>query len=115
MNADPQDSGAARLRQRKSSLLRQFRFPEDLLPGSLSLTHRRCGKPTCHCASGEGHPIWFLTFMAQGKRRVERIPRDWVEDVGRRVQAGRAFQHALRDVLTANAELLVLRRKQQPR
>ena len=31
-----------------------------------------------------------------------------------RVEAGRAFQDALREVLTANAELLVLWRKQQP-
>jgi hypothetical protein len=52
--------------------------------------------------------------MAQGKHRVERIPEDWVEQVRRRVQAGRAFQDALREVLTANAELLVLWRKQQP-
>lgn len=115
METGPKGPAAARLRQRKFSLVRQFQFPEDLLPGSLSLTHRRCGKPTCHCVSGEGHPIWFLTFMAQGKRRVERIPKDWVDEVRRRVEAGRAFQDALREVLTANAELLVLRRKQQPR
>jgi hypothetical protein len=63
---------------------------------------------------GEGHPIWFLTFMVQGKRRVERIPKQWVDDVRRRVEAGRAFQLALREVLAANAELLVLWRKQQP-
>ena len=49
------------------------------------------------------------------KKRVERIPKEWVDDVRRRVEAGRAFQDALREVLTANAELLVLRRKQQPR
>ena len=36
-----------------------------------------------------------------------------MDDVRRRVDAGRAFQDALREVLTANAELLVLRRKQQ--
>ena len=53
--------------------------------------------------------------MSQGKRRVERIPTVWVDDVRRRVAAGRAFQDALREVLTANAELLVLRRRQQPR
>ena len=53
--------------------------------------------------------------MAGGKKRVERIPKDWVDDVRRRVEAGRALQDALREVLTANAELLVLRRKQQPR
>ena len=115
MNAEPKGPEAARLRQRKFSLLRQFHFPEDLLPGSLSLAHRRCGKPTCHCASGQGHPIWFLSFMSQGKHRVERIPKPWVDDVRRRVAAGREFQDALREVLTANAELLVLRRKQQPR
>ena len=53
--------------------------------------------------------------MSGGKKRVERIPKDWVDDVRRRVVAGRAFQDALSEVLAANAELLVLRRKQQPR
>jgi hypothetical protein len=53
--------------------------------------------------------------MSQGKRRVERILTQWVDDVRQRVEAGRAFQDALREVLTANAELLVLWRKQQPR
>jgi len=103
------------LRQRKFSLLRQFQLPQDLLPGSLSVSYTSCGKPTCHCAKGEKHAAWRLTFMAAGKKRVERIPKDWVDDVRRRVVAGRAFQDALREVLAANAELLVLRRKQQPR
>lgn len=115
MEFQPKGPEAARFRQRKFALLRQFRLPEDLLPGSLSVSQTRCGKPTCHCASGEGHSAWSLTFMAAGKKRVERIPKDWVDDVRRRVEAGRAFQDALREVLTANAELLVLRRKQQPR
>ncbi|MGD0500240.1 MAG: DUF6788 family protein [Bryobacteraceae bacterium] len=114
METAPKGPQAARLRQRKFALLRQFPLPQDLLPGSLSVSHTRCGKPTCHCAKGEGHPAWSLTFMADGKKRVERIPKNWVDDVRRRVAAGRAFQDALREVLTANAELLVLRRKQQP-
>ena len=113
MEIEPKGPEAARLRQRKFALLRQFQLPQDLLPGSLSVSHTRCGKPTCHCANGDGHPAWSLTFMADGKKRVERIPKDWVDDVRRRVAAGRAFQDALREVLTANAELLVLWRKQQ--
>ena len=115
MEFQPKGPEAARFRQRKFALLRQFHLPEDLLPGSLSVSQTRCGKPTCHCASGEGHSAWSLTFMAAGKKRVERIPKDWVDDIRRRVEAGRAFQDALREVLTANAELLVLRRKQQLR
>jgi hypothetical protein len=117
MEFEPKGPQAARFRQRKFALLRQFPLPRDLLPGSLSVSYTRCGKPTCHCAASQdpGHPAWSLTFMAAGKKRVERIPKAWVDDVRRRVEAGRAFQDALREVLTANAELLVLRRKQQPR
>jgi uncharacterized NAD-dependent epimerase/dehydratase family protein len=51
--------------------------------------------------------------MSQGKQRVERIPRAWVEEVQQRVEAGRDFQNAVREVLTANAELLILSRKQR--
>jgi hypothetical protein len=115
MESESKSPEAARLRQRKFALLRQFQLPQDLLPGSLTVSYTRCGKPTCHCVKGERHAAWSLTFMADGKKRVERIPKDWVDDVRRRVQAGRAFQDALREVLTANAELLVLRRKQKPR
>jgi len=115
MDSEIKGPEAARLRQRKFALLRQFQLPEDLLPGSLTVSYTRCGKPTCHCVQGERHAAWSLTFMAGRKKRVERIPKDWVDDVRRRVQAGRAFQDALREVLAANAELLVLQRKQQPR
>ena len=102
---------ASRLRQRKFQLLRRFHIREDALSGSLTLTHLRCGKPTCHCADDRGHPVWSLTFMVQGKKQVQHIPKDWVEEVRRRVKAGREFQDAVREVLAANAQLLVLERK----
>jgi hypothetical protein len=102
---------ASRLRQRKFQLLQRFAIPADALPGSLSLSHLRCGKPTCHCADDRGHPVWSLTFMVQGKKQVQHIPKDWVEEVRRRVKAGREFQDAVREVLAANAQLLVLERK----
>jgi hypothetical protein len=51
--------------------------------------------------------------MSHGKRRVERIPKDWVDDVRQRVEAGREFHDAVREILTANAELLILARQQQ--
>ncbi len=115
MKHQPQGAVAARLRQRKFELLRRFSLPQDLLPGSLSLSYTRCGKPTCHCAKGKRHPAWSFTFMAHGKKRVERIPAEWAEAVRRRVEAGREFQDAVREVLAANAELLILARKQRPR
>ena len=113
MKDEPKGPQASRLRQRKFELVRRFQLPDDLLPGSLSLSHLRCGKPTCHCADGPGHPAWSLTFMVRGKKRVQHIPKDWVEEVRRRVEAGREFQDAVREVLAANAQLLVLARQQR--
>ena len=104
---------ASRLRQRKFELLRRFQIPQDALPGSLSLTRLRCGKSTCHCAQDLGHPVWSLTFMVKGKKHVQHIPKPWVEEVRRRVAAGREFQDAVREVLAANAQLLVLARQQE--
>jgi hypothetical protein len=51
--------------------------------------------------------------MVQGKKRVQHIPKAWVDDVRRRVEAGREFQEAVREVLAANAQLLVLARQQR--
>jgi hypothetical protein len=114
MNNEPRGFQASRLRQRKFELVRRFHLPDDLLPGSLSLSHLRCGKPTCHCAQDKkGHSVWSLTFMVRGKKHVQHIPKDWVEDVRRRVEAGREFQNAVREVLAANAQLLVLARQQR--
>ena len=117
MNGEPKGPQAARWRQRKFDVLRRLTIPADLLPGTLTETHSKCGKPGCHCSreGDAGHVGWTLTFMSDGRRRVERIPREWVDSVRARVQAGRDFQDALREVLTANAELLVLARNQKPK
>jgi hypothetical protein len=115
MKDEPRGPQASGLRQRKFELVRRFHIPDDLLPGSLCLSQLRCGKPTCHCAHGSGHAVWSLTFMVKGKKHVQHIPKDWVEDVRQRVEAGRQFQDAVREVLAANAQLLVLARKQRKR
>jgi hypothetical protein len=113
MKNEPHGQLASRLRQRKFELVRRFHIPDDALPGSLSLSHLRCGKPTCHCAHDQGHPVWSLTFMLKGKKQVQHIPKPWVDEVRRRVRAGREFQDAVREVLAANAQLLVLARQQR--
>jgi len=51
--------------------------------------------------------------MMAGERHVERIPSQWAEEVQRRVEAGRELQDAIREVLAANARLLVLARLQE--
>lgn len=109
---DAKGDPAARLRQRKYALLRGLEIPPDALPGSLALTHTRCGKPNCQCARGEGHSGWSLTFMVDGKKRVERIPDEWVEQIRPLVEQGRKFKDAITELFAANAQLLALWRRQ---
>lgn len=113
--AQPRGPLAARLRQRKAQLLARFPIPGDLLPGSLSVSNPRCGKPGCHCAkpNDPGHPTWTLTYMVEGKKRTMHVAKDWVDDVEARVKAGREFLDAVREILAANAQLLDLARKQR--
>ena len=53
--------------------------------------------------------------MSDGKRRTVHVPAHLVDAVQRQVDPGREFQHAVRDVLTANAELLILEWQQRKR
>ena len=106
-------AAASKLRQRKHVLVQQFRIPEDLLPGTICVSYRRCGKPQCRCASGDGHESWSWTYMDEGKKRVEHVPADRVEQIRCQIQAGREFQDAVREVLTANARLIALDRQQR--
>jgi hypothetical protein len=113
--SSPSGPDASRLRRRARLLLARFHLPDNALPGSLALSHRRCGKPSCHCADGDGHPLWTLTFMAGGKKRVETVPAEWLDAVRPRVEAGRRFKQAAAELLAINAELLVLARNQRSR
>ena len=108
----PKGPLAARLRRRIQHLLDRVELPPAGLPGSLALSHSRCGKPSCHCADGQGHPVWSLTFMLDGQKHVERVPPDWVDSVRLRVEQARQFKEAVAEIFTANAQLLALQRDQ---
>jgi hypothetical protein len=106
---------AAALKRRKHRLLARLRIPPDALPGSLVLSHRRCGKPGCHCAEGTAHPFYTLTFMVDGKKHVESIPAEWIDAVRPAVEAGRGCKDSVAELFVINAQLLVLARQQRRR
>jgi hypothetical protein len=56
--------------------------------------------------------MWSLTFMVDSKKRVERIPAEWVEDVRALVVDGREYKSAVAEVFAINAQLIALWRKQ---
>ena len=53
-----------------------------------------------------------MTFRDDGRKRVERIPDEWVEQIRPLVEQGREFKDAIAEVFAANAKLLALWRRQ---
>jgi hypothetical protein len=106
---------ASRLRQLKYRLVRRFSLPEDMLGGCLAVTHRRCGKPTCHCSDGPGHPMWTLSYSLAGKKRVEVMPEALASELAPLVEQGRKLREAVMEVLAINLQLLRLWRLEQRR
>ncbi len=113
MQIKPKGIEAKVVERKKRQLLKGLTVPKEGLPGSLALTHSRCRSKGCHCATDEkGHPSWSLTYMSEGKKHVEKIPEEWVDYVRARVAEGKQFRETVNRVFSANAELLVLLRKQ---
>ena len=46
---------------------------EPMRRGSFVTLHRKCGKPTCHCASEQGHPAKYLSLKDGGRTRLVYI------------------------------------------
>ena len=68
--------------RRTQVLLRRLAEVGPFVAASLVLTRRRCGKPGCRCASGEGHPAWRLTWKERGQKTGSvYVPVDLVEEV----------------------------------
>jgi hypothetical protein len=99
------------LEARRKKLLTEVRLPVDGLPGSLSLSRRRCGSVGCHCHEGEGHPSWGLTFMVDGKKRVEHVPEELLNVVQRGVEEGNAYKGRVAELMAINARILFLGRR----
>jgi hypothetical protein len=53
----------------------QLASSERFLRGSLSERSGKCGKPTCHCAQGEGHRSLYLVQSDAGKVRQICVPK----------------------------------------
>jgi hypothetical protein len=56
--------------------LRTLQRQQPMVPGSLYLLRRKCGKPNCRCAQGQLHASWVLTRSESGQSRLYSVAKD---------------------------------------
>lgn len=63
------------------SRVKQLRAACPVLAASLVTIEKTCGRPGCHCQTGEKHAGNYLTFKEEGKTRTVYVPLNLLEDV----------------------------------
>jgi len=63
--------------RRARSQLAQVLSQRGVIRGTLLRRQRKCGKPNCHCAQGQGHESLFLVISEKGRTRQFFVPKDW--------------------------------------
>lgn len=68
------------------------------LAACLVRVHRRCGRPGCHCATGQGHPASQLTLKVRGKTKSVYVPQDLLADVQSWIQEHKRLKTLLQEI-----------------
>jgi hypothetical protein len=105
------------LQQERRQRLRRLTWDHELAVGSVSVVARKCGNPTCWCASGPGHmQTLFLFSDEDGRRRcklVRRADESRLQRAGERYRAFREDLKQLRAIDRREKEILVALRDQR--
>jgi hypothetical protein len=95
------------LEQRRAQLVRQAPELEHLLRGTLFERTRRCGRPTCHCAEGEGHRTSYVgVTLAVGKTEQVTVPADLLPVASEWIENYKRLCTLIEEVSAINRELL---------
>ena len=94
------------LERSRKNRLRQLADAGPLLAASLVEVAVRCGRPGCHCASGSGHPSFYLTLKREGKTRTFYVPKNQVKEVHQWVSEHKRIKGILRQVSELSLRLL---------
>ena len=104
---DGKPDRATRLQQRRDAILGSLPPFSEILRGSFFERSVRCGKPSCHCASGEGHRRAYVgVTFAGGRTEQITVPPHLIPLVRRWVANYQRWWRAIERVSEVNRRLL---------
>ena len=97
-------------------VLARLRAIGPFLEGSLTITTKRCGKPTCRCVeAGPIHESAMLTWKEDGTTRTLNVPMALRETVAAWVEEGKRLKHLRHAMSAAQRQFLIAQRRQRGR
>jgi len=109
-HASPPTPSPATLLSRRAKIPQSLPSIEQVLRGSLFQREIRCGKPTCRCAKGSGHPILCVGVTFPGGRTQQvTVPKDLARTVRLWIRNYQRWWQAIEAVSAINRRLLQLR------
>lgn len=107
---------AARTSAAGQRILARLRRIGPFLEGSLTITTKRCGKPTCRCvAAGPIHDAAVLTWKEAGTTRTLHVPIALREEVTAWVAEGKRLKELSHEMAIAQRAFLIAQRRQRAR
>jgi len=92
-------------------VLARIRAIRPFLEGSLTVTAKRCGRPTCRCASaGPLHAVALLTWKEGGRTRTLHVPQALRQEVAAWVAEAKRLKALRRAMSAAQRAFLRTRR-----
>ena len=101
-----------RLLERRQRVVAGLPPIDEILRGSVFVRTLRCGKTTCHCATGKGHQVAYLSVtLAAGRTEQISLPahlvplaREWVGNYSKWWRIVERVSAINREVLRAKRE-----------
>jgi len=98
---------ATRLQAIKKTVIGALPPFDEILRGSFFERSVRCGKPSCHCASGKGHHRAYVgVTFAGGRTEQITVPREMIPLVRRWISNYKRLWRAIERVSEVNRRLL---------
>jgi hypothetical protein len=86
------------IRRHLEARIKGFKLHGPFVAASLVAFRRKCGRPGCHCQSGEGHLAHHLTYKVKGKTRSVYVPQDLLPEVQQWVREHQRLKPLMRHI-----------------
>ena len=98
---------SAMLQQRIKARIKKLGECNTFISGSFIRTGRKCGKPSCRCATGgEKHPCCLLTSKVKGKTKAVYVPVSMETEVEQWVNEYKKIKKILKEIDTMSEQII---------